>query len=579
MPDGGLKNDIQINPFHVQGQSTFSEVMKRISSDTSLPTTRRQNVVSSIRCLLRLLELDPARTPATLPALHPKLRGLHPAQAGISKKRLANIKADVAFAVRHLGLTGTTLRNGKGLAPAWQILWDAIKDDQTRWKVSRLFRFCSALGIEPDAVDDTTIDHLLVALEEESLISNPQATLKTTIYAWNRAAPNTLGWPSQRLRQHGDRREGWTIPLEEFPQSFQNDVKRWLRHLAGDDPLADDAVPCPLRPATLKHRAFQIRMVASALVRRNVPLEQITGLDILVEVNNFRETLRFMIDRQDGTLTEAIYNCATALKAVARHHVKIDPEHLEQLQRICTRIKVKNRGLTEKNRRRLRQFDDSLNVSGLMHLPEQLEALAKRTRGRKAAVIMQLAVAIEILTMAPIRIGNLTALKLGETLFWTRPGRQGRLLLSFPDEDVKNGELIEFDIPTESAKLIVRYLDNYRSLLYDDPGDWLFPGRNGKHKCTGGLGPQVKKTIYRHTGLLVNVHLMRHIGAKIYLDEKPGEIEVMRRVFGHKSIETTTAYYTGFESKAAIKHFDDVILAERRKPVPGKVRITRGKKS
>ena len=320
-------------------------------------------------------------------------------------------------------------------------------------------------------------------------------------------------------------------------------------------------------------------MFASALVRRNVPLEQITGLDILVEVNNFRETLRFMIDRQGGTLTEAIYNCATALKAVARHHVKIDPAHLEQLQRSCTRIKVKNRGLTEKNRRRLRQFDDSLNISELMHLPERLEQLAKRTKGRKAAVIMQLAVAIEILTMAPIRIGNLTALKLGETLFWTRPGRKGRLLLTFPAEDVKNDALIEFDIPTESTKLIERYLDNYRSLLFDDPGDWLFPGRNGRHKCEGGLGPQIKKTIYKHTGLLVNAHLMRHIGAKIYLDEHPGSFEVIRRLLGHSSMDTTTAYYTGFESKAAIKHFDDVILAERRKPVSGKVRVTRRKKS
>lgn len=109
----------------------------------------------------------------------------------------------------------------------------------------------------------------------------------------------------------------------------------WLRHLSGDDPLADDAVPRPLRPATLDHRAFQVRMFASALVHRNVSVERIAGLEILVEVENFKEALRFMLDRHGGDLTESIYNCATAIKAVAKHHVKVSPEHLEQLKRIC----------------------------------------------------------------------------------------------------------------------------------------------------------------------------------------------------------------------------------------------------
>lgn len=116
-----------------------------------------------------------------------------------------------------------------------------------------------------------------------------------------------------------------------------------------------------------------------------------------------------------------------------------------------------------------------------MHLPKRLEGLAKRGRGRKAAVIMQMAVAVELLTMAPIRIGNLAALKLGETLFWTRPGHQGQLLMSIPDHDVKNERPIDFELPEESANLIKRYLDK-RVLLFADPGEWLFPGLGGRSK-------------------------------------------------------------------------------------------------
>ena len=574
MTYNGFGKTCPTNPFMTKESITFADVMTRISSDTALSTTKRRDVVSSIRCLMRLLDLEPTRTPATLPALHLNLRGLHPAQAGISKKRFANIKADVAFALRHLGLTGSTLRNGKGLGPPWQALWESIEDDQTRWKLSRLFRFCSSLRIDPVNVDDATIERLHRALVEESFVTDPEATVRQTIYAWNRAHIEVSEWPHQRLNRRPSRHEGWTFPLDTFPAAFQKDVDEWIRRLRGEDPLADDAVPKPLRPVTIKHRAFQIRMFASALVRRNVPAERITGFDVLVDVENFKDALRYMLDRNGGTPTEAIYGLATAMKAIARHHVKVPQAQLEQLTRICARIKVKNRGLTEKNRRRLRQFDDPFNVSGLLLLPALLESLAKRTRGRKAAVIMQMAVAIELLTMTPVRIGNLAGLELGVTLFWTRPGRRGQLLLSIPPEDVKNGEPIEFELPKESAVLIERYLDGYRPALFENPGEWFFPGKDGRAKRPGSLGPQVKRIIYKHTGLEVNAHLMRHIGAKMYLERYPHAYEVVRRVLGHASIDTTTRFYTGFKTRAAARHFDEVILNLRKNAVPRKVRVT-----
>ena len=563
------------NSFMTKDLITFADVMTQISTDTSLSATRRRDLLSSISCLFRLMEIEPAATPAFPGAIREQLKRLHPVQANISAKRFANIKADVAFALCHLGLTGSNLRNGKGLGPAWQTLWTSIEDGQTRWKLSRLFRFCSAVEVEPEAVDDLTIDRLLLALEEESLLTDPQATINMTVYAWNRSRGTVPAWPKQCLSKRSSGHLGWTIPLREFPESFQKDVDAWLCHLSGDDPLADYAVPVPLRQVTIDHRAFQIRMFASALVRRNVPAERITGLDVLVEVENFREALRYMMSRKGKKSSEAIYGCAMSIKALATHHVKVTPKQLEELQCICSRIKVKIHGLHDKNRRRLRQFDDPANISQLLLLPLRLAALAKRARGRKAAVLMQMAVAIEILTMCPLRIGNLANLRLGETLFWTRPGRKGRLLLSIPSDEVKNREPIEFELPTESAQLIELYLDGYRPLLCVDRSEWIFPGRDGGPKRPGSLGPQIKRIIYKHTGLEVNAHLMRHIGAKLFLDSNPGSYEVVRRVLVHRSIDTTTESYTGFETRSAARQFDDVILEQRRAAVLGKVRVTR----
>ena len=135
----------------------------------------------------------------------------------------------------------------------------------------------------------------------------------------------------------------------------------------------------------------------------------------------------------------------------------------------------------------------------------------------------------------------------------------------------------EFELPAESAELIARYLDEYQPRLFDGPSPWIFPGRNGGPKRPGSLGPQFKRTVYQHTGLVVHVHMMRHLAAKLFLDEKPGSYEVMRRVLGHRSIDTTTSSYTGFETKAAARHFDEIILKRRRSAIPTRIRRRRKK--
>ena len=78
--------------------------------------------------------------------------------------------------------------------------------------------------------------------------------------------------------------------------------------------------------------------------------------------------------------------------------------------------------LTNKNRVALRQFEDDHNKHRLLSLPGKLfdEALAKDLGDERSAVKAQLALAIEILLMAPIRARNLIRLRFDESLI--RPG-------------------------------------------------------------------------------------------------------------------------------------------------------------
>ncbi|MGC2413946.1 MAG: tyrosine-type recombinase/integrase [Stellaceae bacterium] len=95
----------------------------------------------------------------------------------------------------------------------------------------------------------------------------------------------------------------------------------------------------------------------------------------------------------------------------------------------------------------------------------------------------------------------------------------------------------------------------------------LFPGRHETEvKSRSTFRNQLGRTIRRYTGLQMHPHLFRHARAKIHLDRHPGEYAIVSTALGHASIDTTRDFYAGLENAAAMRHFDEVILALRRKP-------------
>ena len=78
------------------------------------------------------------------------------------------------------------------------------------------------------------------------------------------------------------------------------------------------------------------------------------------------------------------------------------------------------------------------------------------------------------------------------------------------------------------------------------------------------MGKQISDVVFAETGLLIHPHLFRHSGAKLFLDQHPGQYEVVRRVLGHRAMQTTVSFYAGAESVSAARHFDKSILKSRR---------------
>ena len=200
-----------------------------------------------------------------------------------------------------------------------------------------------------------------------------------------------------------------------------------------------------------------------------------------------------------------------------------------------------------------------------MTLPQELMRRA-RTPGRKrreAARDARNAVAIEILLCAAPRLGNLANLKLGKHVL-IDSARSDRVQLVIDEDETKNKSVLDMELPPESGRLLRLYVERFLPALARPGNDHLFPGRSGGAIERFSLGKQITAATLRATGCRVNPHLFRHLGAKRHLDAHPGEYGVVQRVMGHKSADTTTNVYCGFESAAAARHFDAGLLERRR---------------
>ena len=182
-------------------------------------------------------------------------------------------------------------------------------------------------------------------------------------------------------------------------------------------------------------------------------------------------------------------------------------ERLEQMRR---NLEDKRRGgLTDKNTALIRQVVTPGVWSRVVKLPPDLMSTARSRRSSallKAVMTAQLAVAIAILTAAPVRLANLMAIRLGINLI--KPGGpHSSYWLTFPDYDVKNRVRLEYPLEQYLTRMIDEYVHDFRpTLLHGRNDDWLFPGRRGGAKSNTLFSGQITQRIYQATGLRMTVH-------------------------------------------------------------------------
>jgi integrase len=74
------------------------------------------------------------------------------------------------------------------------------------------------------------------------------------------------------------------------------------------------------------------------------------------------------------------------------------------------------------------------------------------------------------------------------------------------------------------------------------------------------LSCQITERIYKATGLRMTTHQFRHAAGAIVLRRRPGEYELVRRLLGHRNVQTTINAYIGLENIQASEIFSKIVM-------------------
>lgn len=485
-----------------------------------------------------------------------------PQLAGIKKARWSNIRSVIDACLADLDVLTIRARQRCALSEGWAANIDLAETLKTKAHLSKFARWCSREGIEADAVDEDVFNTFEAELQDFSLTKNPGGAAMEARRAWNDAVSNIPDWVGVSVPTRC-RRKQVTLPWETFPESFREDVDNYAE--ARSTPSEANGYDwTALRPRTIQGHKDNLRRFASMLVSDGLAVESITSIAALLTSNNVRWGIHDLCWGNEKVASPMACQYAHDFVSIARYR-GFDNETLSQLIKFSRKTRRPQTGLTKQNRLRLQAFDDPEALMAMYMLPSRI---ADRLSGKNDisyadATEMRMAVSVEILLMAPMRRMNLAKLDIERNINWPK-SVDGELRITFEQPEVKNSVALDFLLPVESSQMIRTYVDRFRPALLSEPSAALFPGNVEGHMAPNSLSRMIRLGLQRELGVDFNAHLFRHFACQNHLREHPGDYETLRRLCGHKKLETLVSFYAGTETEAAIKRYQETVLKGRK---------------
>jgi len=543
-------------------EPSFDDAAAAIEATTDLPILTRSHWLCSLRQIAKMIDRPMECIAARWTSARFPIGRLHHARVGANPKTLANHKSNAKAALLWFASERNVPRRGMPLTREWEQLRSRLPDRRARSVLSHLMRYCSPRGMVPAAVDGTAIDTYMRYRAETTALACDAAARRSIARAWNRCIGVVEGWPANRLVEPASKAmkgPAW----EDFPEGLRSDVEAHLNRLTQIRRSAKGKRIRPCKPTTIRRCRAELEAAARMAVRIGIPIASLDSLGALLHPD-VAEQIIDAYWKADGE-EPRIYTIELGQKflSIARETGCVDEAALERLDDMRVSLDFHRRdGLTEKNLAVIRQVLSGNVWTEVVNLPRLLMAQARSVREHapvKAAVMAQMAVGIAILTFAPARLSNLVHIRLDENLI--RPGGLGTpYMLVFPRYDVKNRQDLQYPFDAELTALIDEYIHEFRSTLLRGSNElWLFPGESGGCKGAKTFSDQITERIDKATGMRITVHQFRHAAAAIYLKHHPGDYETVRRILGHRNIQTTIKFYCGLETMHANLMFGDIV--------------------
>jgi integrase len=513
------------------------------------PSTRRRDAISAFEALKTQFRVDLPATPATFPVLRRIFATRNAAQLALSPKRFANIRSEVFRAVREFGVPSPTLTKGPALTGEWKALLAQVEAKNYRASLRRLGCFCSAMSIAPSDVGREALLGFYEALQAEGGVKDPHIILRHVTSYWNYCLKRVPGWPAVKLRTPFATNH-YLLSLDDLPASLRKEIALWQARRLGGDLLSMDKSAHESRPETVKHQTGQLLRYLGLIVRHGLAnLQDLKTLSTVVDPTLVHAAVTIL--RKQRNLTPGyVHNFVYVLLGIARHETGLSPSQIAQLAMLAANLKRKiKKGMKEKNRTLLRQFYSPDNVQKLMRYPDDERRRGHlKTNSVRRAKCYERALAADLLIHGALRIRNVVMLRMDKNM-----RKHGNTyILTYTADEMKNKRSHEIELPEWLTEHIDQFISLYRPRLDGHEGTYLFPGQvDDGHRHHSAIREEFQRHIYRHLGLLVHPHFMRHLTSKLILDDDPSQLRTVSNRLGHTTTETAQLTYLETDSLAA----------------------------
>ena len=194
---------------------------------------------------------------------------------------------------------------------------------------------------------------------------------------WNAGVDRISGWPNVTLTEPPYVKRFTGPSLEDFPQGLRDDIDAYCEHLGKRHRTVSGKIRRPCKQSTIDMRRRELVAAVRAAVEAGIPLAELRSLRNLLRPDRAEIIIEFYWEKNGERPSLYTIDLASKLLALARSEALSDAE-IGQLDEIRIALEqYRTTGLTEKNRKLIRQIAQSDVWREVVRLPQRLMAEAR----------------------------------------------------------------------------------------------------------------------------------------------------------------------------------------------------------